>query len=77
MINPSRRLRFIQDPAILRGNRTSVTYGNTHLPQNFAGSVVFPDVNNSRNVSFLKEETRRGVYLRRELKEKETNLREV
>jgi len=35
---------------------THIIYDGTHLSQNFVSSAIFPKVNDSRNVSFLKRE---------------------
>jgi len=35
---------------------TYIIYDGTHLSQNFVSSAIFPKVNDSRNVSFLKRE---------------------
>lgn len=41
-----------------------IIYDGTHLSQNFMSAAIFPEVNNSRNVSFLKREY---VYFKKEL----------
>lgn len=37
---------------------THIIYDATHLLQNFMSSAIFPKVNDSRNISFLKREQR-------------------
>jgi len=48
---------------ILKLQNTMMIYVNTHLPQNFLASIISAEVNNSRNVSFLKRKLTRTCWV--------------